>query len=170
MNVQIFMDELGKIFERQPKPEQKAVFQQKLRRFSPEQLVEILNRVLEECRGFPKVSEVFKAAQELGFLTVDTTRTPKHHWRPSEECGLCHGEGRLCIFWKYHYEERDSGRVEVQQLVDVKQYTQSFDRHLGACEFRTVFRCKCSAGDAETLPKCWPKLTKSTPINREVWS
>lgn len=169
MNIHLFMDELGKIFDKQPKPEQLAIYAQKLRRFSPEQLVEILNRVLEECRAFPKVSEVFKAATELGYLSIDTTRTRHHHWAESDYCGMCHGEGRLCIFWECFYEDRENGRVEIQQLKRVFQYTKSFDYQQQRNEFRSIFRCKCPAGDAQTLSKHWPKWTIQSPTRREVW-
>src|SRR6266478_3795757 len=98
MRIELFMDELGKIFDKAPKPEQLAVYREKLRRFSPEQLLEILNRILEECRTFPKVSDVFKAAKDLGYLSIDLTRTPVHRWTPSD-CPTCNGEGRIAIFW-----------------------------------------------------------------------
>ena len=66
MNLDLFFLELANLFDKSPKPEQIRVYRDKMRRFSSEQLVEILNRVIEECRAFPRVSDIYKAAQELG--------------------------------------------------------------------------------------------------------
>lgn len=170
MTVSTFIEELTMIFDKPLKLQQVGIYQDKLRRFSPEQLVELLNKVLEEVKTFPKVSEIYKAANELGFLAVDTTKTRTHHWEESSDCGMCHGEGRLCIYWEVFFEERDSGRVEIQQLKHVAQYSRSFDYKPSQNEFRSIFRCKCAAGDATTIPKSWPKWSRNTPTRREVWA
>lgn len=148
---------------------QRAAFVQKLSRFSDDEVLRIYDQILTECKYPPKISDVYDAARILGMLAIDTTRTPHHHWTDSGTCGLCRGEGRLGMFWKFHYEDRNNGRVEIQDLSQVMQYSKSFDYQPKANEFRAVFRCQCFAGDAETLPKAWPKWTASSPTRREVW-
>jgi hypothetical protein len=169
MNSEQFLDELGTVFDKHPKPQQLGIYRDKLRRFSPEQLLELLNKVLEEAKYFPKVSEIYKAANELGYLSIDTTKTRHHHWQPSK-CGLCCGEGRLALFWEFRQEQRETGIVEIQRVVKIAQYTNSLGDAVPQNQFRTIFRCECAAGDVMTLPKAWPKYNGRMPSQREVWA
>lgn len=171
MTSEQFLDELETVFEKKPKPQQLVIYRDKLRRFSSEQLLELLNKVLEEVKYFPRVSEIYKAAEGMGYLAIDTTNCKLHRWQPTE-CNLCHGEGRLAIIWQARVEQRETGRVEIQELTQVLQYTKSLDPQnytLKANEFRTIFRCQCLAGDAATIPKAWPKWSRSRNPIREVW-
>lgn len=167
MTSEDFITECQTIFDRNLKPAQLPIYRDKLRRFSSEQLFELLNKVLEEVKSFPKVSEIHKAAQELGFLQTENTFTP-HRWKPSD-CGYCRGEGRLAVFWSTRIEERPTGTLEIQELTQIFQYTKSFEYKPKPNEFRALFRCKCIAGDALAIPMGWPKLTTSTQLLREVW-
>lgn len=168
MNSDQFLAELATVFDKQPKPQQLGIYRDKLRRFSPEQLLEILNKVLEEAKYFPKVSEIFKAAEALGYLSVTQDTRRFHHWKETN-CGLCHGEGRIAIIWHCFTEERGEYRAEIQELVQVFQYSKSFDYRFKPNECRSIFRCRCLAGDAESLPKAWPKWTNNSNARREVW-
>lgn len=169
MTPEKFVGELEQIFDKRLKPEQTPLYVEKVRRFSPEQRVEILNRVLEEAKYFPKVSEIFKAAETLGYLAPDFAKAARPHRWTETPCGLCHGEGRLAIFWKVRIDERETGRVELHILRQVVQYSKGFDYIMPADEYRTIFRCKCMAGDVETIPKSWPKFTREVSDVREVW-
>lgn len=149
-------------------PAQEAAYRQKLSMFSEEQLSAIYDKVLELAEHFPKIKNVYDAARMLGFLETHMDNFEPHHWQDAP-CGLCHGEGRLAIIWAFKYEDRQSGRVEIQTVADVVQYSQTLSTPVPDKQFRTIFRCQCSAGDASTLPKAWPKFTKHTPLQREVW-
>lgn len=149
-------------------PARQAIYMEKLRRFSSEQLSAIYDKVLETTGRFPEIKDIYAVARELGYLETEQAKCTRHHWQESE-CGSCHGEGRLCIVWSARVESRPTGLLELQRLEQVLQYTRSFEYQLKPGEFRTIFRCKCFAGDTPTLSRGWPKLTNSTPIEREVW-
>ena len=167
MTPQSFIHELEQIFERSLKEKQAPLYLDKLRRFSSEQLLELLNRTLEEAKYFPKISEIYKAAAELGYLHVDLTRTRLHNWEPSD-CAMCRGEGRLAVFWELLFEERGTGRFEVHQFKSLVPYSRSSSYSLSENEFSSIFRCSCMAGEAATLPKAWPKWSIYAPLRREA--
>lgn len=170
MTTHEFLDKCEESFPGKPYTiGQRAAFDQKLERFTETQVMGIYAQILENCKYAPRIADVYDAAQELGYLSIDATQFRSHQWEPSNECGLCRGEGRLAIFWRVAIQERDTGLVEFQEIVHVAQYTKSFDRHIPSNEFRSVFRCKCRAGDVATIPKHWPKLSKETPTSREIW-
>lgn len=170
MNAEKFIQELEQVFDKTLKAQQTPLYLDKLRRFSPEQLVELLNKVLEEAKYFPKVSEIFKAANELGYLSVDTNTVRPHRWKISD-CRMCHGEGRLCVTWISTSEIRNDERREVQALSKILPYVASCDSdqfRLQDGEYRSLWRCSCMAGDAPTLPKAWPKWSRNVAPVRYV--
>lgn len=168
MRAEDFITECEGIFDKQLKPAQIPIYKDKLRRFSPQQLLEILNKVLEEAKYFPKVSEIYKAAQELGFLQQDRDDFRAHRWRASD-CRLCKGEGRLCVTWLVTSEIQNEQRVEVHALSRIIPYVESCDSKaftLQKGEFRSLFRCSCLAGEAVTIPKSWPQWSRNIPAVR----
>ena len=165
MNLDLFFLELANLFDKTPKPEQVRAYRAKMGRFSSDQLIEILNRLLEECKTFPKFSDIYKAAQELGFMQTESASFTPHRWQPTD-CRMCRGEGRICVVWLITVEIRNDERKEAHALTKIVPYTQSCDSAgmtLGPGEYRTLFRCACMSGDAVSLPKSWPKWSKSKP-------
>ncbi len=169
MTPELFIQELQQIFDKTLKDKQLPLYLDKLRRFSSEQLIEILNKTLEEAKYFPKVSEIFKAAEGLGYLSIDLTKCRVHHWRPTD-CSFCRGEGRIAVIWHCFYEERNEQHVEIQELVQIFPYSKSFEYQFKPNEVRSIFRCKCLAGEADSIPKAWPKWTRESNTRREVWA
>jgi hypothetical protein len=165
MNADIFLDELQTVLGRQQNPSRLAVYRERLRRFSPEQLIQMLNALIDECRTFPSPADIAKAAEKLGYSAIDRTAYQQHHWEPTD-CKLCRGEGRLCVVWLATAEVRNDERKEAHALTQILPYQQSCAStglKMGPGEYRTLFRCSCTAGDAVSLPKAWPKWSKSKP-------
>ena len=171
MTIEAFIDICEKSFsEGKVKlgPKQGAIYTEKLRRFADEQRDKIFDKLLEtNKRKLPLIADIYDAARDLGYLSVDTVRTREHHWQPTN-CGACHGEGRLLTVWELFGEERDGRRVEVQEFRAVTAYAGPWPA-LSAGQFTALFRCWCPAGDARTLPSAWPKWRKDAPLRREVW-
>lgn len=150
-------------------PSQRSIYEEKLRSFTDQDLDRIFEKVLELTRSFPKIKDIYDAARELGMLGAErVSNSPKHHWQVTD-CGFCRGEGRIAIIWVCKVEERQTGICEIRQLAEVFPYSKSFDYQFKPNEYRSIFRCQCSAGDMETLPKSWPKWTKDSNPRREVW-
>ena len=157
-----FVEEFEKLNEKKLTTDQLAIYREKLRRFSSEELNAIYDKVLEEAKYFPKISEIYKTALGLGYLsTADlTTITTIHQWEPSN-CRRCTGEGRLCVTWTLAY---DDNRREVHTLSRIVPYSWTASLTLARDEFTSLFRCDCVAGDAPTIPKKWPRW--STTMKR----
>lgn len=149
-------------------PMQREIYLEKLKRFDGSQLDKMFEKVLETAKHFPKIAEIFDSARDCGYLQTETDNFRPHHWEPTD-CGKCHGEGRLCIIWLFTMEERPTGILERRQLTQVFPYTKSFDYTLKPNEYRSIFRCECFAGDASTIPKIYPKWTRSSEPVREKW-
>lgn len=149
-------------------PAQEAVYVEKLRMFSGEQLSAIYDKVLELTEHFPKIKNIWDAARDLGYLQTESDIFRPHRWEESE-CRLCKGEGRICVIWLSTFEIRHETRVEAEALSQILPYAESCDSvkyKLKPDEFRTIFRCACIAGDRDTIPKGWPKWNKNIPAVR----
>lgn len=145
---------------------QKAAFMEKCSRFNAAELQRIFSDLLENNKYLPRIADIYESARSLGML--DKEQMPLHRWIGTD-CNYCRGEGRMGIIWRCQIEERETGLVEIQELVDLFQYSKAFDRQLKSNEYRSLFRCRCSAGDAETLPKGWPRWTATSEPRRTVW-
>ncbi len=71
------------------KPDQRATYVRKLGRFNPIQLEQIFDKLLEDCSYVPKVSNIFDAARDLGFLQQSRERKTLG----SGDCPTCEGIG-----------------------------------------------------------------------------
>lgn len=147
-----------------------AIYHEKLRRFTSEELSAIYDKVLETVEYFPKVKHIYAAASDLGFLQREMDNFQPHRWDDSD-CRLCHGEGRLCVTWIATAEVANERLREVQALSRIIGYKDSCDSQkfvLQEGEFRSLFRCACMAGDSSTIPKSWPKWRKDISPVRYV--
>jgi hypothetical protein len=172
MNGEAFIDICEKSFSEAKVrlgPMQREIYLEKLKRFSNPQLEKVFEKVLETSKRFPKIAEIYEAARECGYLQTESDIFKPHRWQPAD-CGLCRGEGRLAIIWHCFYEPKPTGLLEIQELVQAFPYTRSFDYTLKPNEYRSIFRCRCVAGDVATLSKAWPKWTKDSETRRERWA
>ncbi len=55
-------------------PEQQRIYHNKLGRFSPDQLYEIFDELLDNCKYKPKIADIIDAARELSFLQKSRER------------------------------------------------------------------------------------------------
>lgn len=172
MNSDAFIDICEKSFSESKVrlgPMQKTIYVEKLRRFSEHELDKIFEHVIEGTKYFPKIADIYAAARECGFLQTESDKFRPHHWRETD-CGLCRGEGRVAIIWHCFYEARDTGMLEIQELTQALPYAASFDYRFKPNEYRSIFRCRCRAGEAATLPQAWPKFSNTTETRRERWA
>ena len=146
---------------------QAKVYHEKLSRFDSRQLAKILAGCLENCKFFPKIADIYESARSMGLLQAPSER--QHRWTPTD-CPLCDGEGRLGVFWEFYREVRGEDSVEVNRLVKILPYTKSFEYSRQSDQFRSIWRCRCSAGDVPTIPKAWPKWSNSVEPVRTVYS
>lgn len=133
---------------------QSEIYAEKLRRFSGDQLDKIFESVLESCRNFPKISDIYNAAKELGFVTPVTDSFKPHHWEHGD-CKLCRGEGRLSVTWELSFTE---DRREQHSLKQIHPYSDQATVPPDC--FTSIYRCSCAAGDRPSIPKAWPLWSK----------
>lgn len=149
-------------------PAQKAIFIEKLRRFSGDQIQGIFTHLLEETRFFPKVADAFKAAKELGYLgdNAAVQQQKAHAWEPSD-CRLCAGSGMVAAFWTQEWEQRESGAVQVMNFSRIVPYQASAkEARNRPDDVRAIYRCDCDAGGMKTLG-AWPRWSKTQVLKRE---
>lgn len=146
---------------------QKAAFTEKCSRFTERELNRIYSDLLETSKYLPKIADVYDAARSMGML--DTEERPVHRW-DATDCGLCRGEGRLMIVWHCFRELQGDRLKEIEELTQLMPYSQGLDYKQKPNEYRSIFRCRCLAGDALTIPKSFPKWSKSSETRRERWA
>ena len=59
-----FVLALENLWDKTLTPEQRAAYTRKFGRFSPDQRFQILERILETCKYFPKIADIFQVASE----------------------------------------------------------------------------------------------------------
>jgi hypothetical protein len=166
MTTEAFIDICERSFSEQKVrlgPNQREIYAEKLRRFTNDELNAIFDKVLETTRNFPKIRDIYDAARDCGFLQTEMPQFRSHDWKESA-CNLCHGEGRLLVIWQLAYEENG---WEEHRLKVIRPYSAP-EIETGAHDFRTLFRCQCSAGDASTIPAGWPKWSTVIEPVRKV--
>ena len=70
-------------------PEQQRIYHNKLGRFSPDQLYEIFDELLDNCKYKPKIADIINAAIDLGFLQKNRERRTLG----GKNCLLCEETG-----------------------------------------------------------------------------
>lgn len=92
----------------------------------------------------------------------------QHHWQESDSCGLCRGEGRISIVWKFSMEERGNGFIEIRDLVSVNPYSKPAG-NLADNHYAALYRCQCPLGTSSTIPISWSRLTRESQTRVERW-
>ena len=168
MTLTTFMERLESAYGAKGYTEgQKSAIAEKCLRFNERELNRIYSDLLENCRYLPKIADIYESARSMGLLQAPSER--QHRWTPTD-CPLCDGEGRLGVFWEFYREVRGEDSVEVNRLVKILPYTKSFEYSRQSDQFRSIWRCRCSAGDVPTIPKAWPKWSNSVEPVRTVYS
>lgn len=157
-----FISEIEGAWDKELSARQVIIWKRKLEFLGEWQLNDLLEKVVETCRYFPKFADVWTAARELGFFEEADRKsrtTSIHTWKPTG-CPLCGGDGRLTVFMAMLYETDDTGRRERLQLRRIFRASDgaSIEDYEPQSEERSfLFRCACPAGDAESLPQSWPR-------------
>ena len=87
-----FIRSIERTWSKQMSQEQRATYGRKIHRFSPRQLESIFDSLLEGCKYFPKVAEIFSTASELGFLQKREGQL-KTRVLGRQNCPDCQGTG-----------------------------------------------------------------------------
>ncbi len=137
----------------------------KMSRFSESQLQQIYEKALETCkylfaRKANPIAQLFDVAAELGFVSKPTAEFKPHAWQGTD-CRLCAGSGMIAVFFEpYLTTEKKLERRITRMMPYAGLNTTDYQyEHLN--EYCSMSRCSCSAGDADTLPRGWPKLKAS---------
>ena len=146
-------------------PEQRAVYHQKLNRFTEEQISAIYDKVLEITAHFPKVKDCYDAARDLGYFADDTApRAKPHTWEPTE-CRFCAGSGLIAALYEQEFEFTESGACQTLKLNHIGPYHKSADRYAAhPNDVRAVYRCQCPAGEVETIQHGLPRWSDERPV------
>jgi|SRR6185503_13465523 len=173
MNFDMFMDRLTEVL-----PPGKALtavqwsaYRSKLGQFSEDQLSKLHEAILENCKFFPKIADVFEQAKLLGFTERKTEYRP-HVWTPTN-CDLCGGSGMVAAFWSQEFEIAGEEKRQILRLHYVFPYHESgeYQRRKDHLDVRTVYRCFCDRGAVETLDKGIPRWQENMPeTRRRSWS
>jgi hypothetical protein len=164
MNTAFFIDELTQVFPgKDLTAAQHVAYREKLGRFDDQQRQSIYDWILEHCKFFPKIADVYEAATMLGFL-VERDEFKPHVWTPTD-CRFCGGSGLMAAMYEQEYERSDAGATQILKLVHVGPYHLSAERYSQQVnEIRSAFRCACPAGDAETLQKGIQRWSDQRPM------
>ena len=145
----------------------------KMVRFSPDQLDAIYEKILDECKYFPKPADIYSAARDLGFVDKGPqykASTP-HAWSAGS-CSLCRGEGRIAVYFEAYAVETERGIEQRRRRTRIFPYTAperiDYDyKQRGPLEYSSIARCSCAAGDAPTLPHDIPRWKWGPEASRE---
>jgi hypothetical protein len=173
MNVMLFLDKCREVLppSKDLSPSQWAAYREKLSPFSEDQLGKLYDAVLENCKFFPKIADVYECAKDLGFTEKKTEYRP-HTWTPTD-CQLCGGSGLVAAFWSQEFEITGEDKTQILRLHYLYPYHQSgaYARQKDHDDIRTAHRCQCEAGAAPTLARGVPRWTQDTPqVRRRDWA
>jgi len=172
MNFDMFMDRITEILP-PGKPltaTQWSGYRAKLAEFSEEQLGKLYEAVLETCKFFPKIADIFDCAKSLGFTERKAEYRP-HVWTPTD-CQLCVGSGMVAAFWSQEFEITGEEKQQILRLHYLFPYHQSgeYQRRKDHDDVRTVYRCFCDRGAVDTLSKGIPRWHQNMPeVRRREW-
>jgi len=172
-----FISNIESMWSRKVPAESLLAYEELLDGFDDWRLQELLNRVLSDNTYFPKPKDIWVAAKELGFFKSADKRsrtTSIHTWQPSN-CKLCSGDGRLTVFMAVLYETDEVGqrhqKLKLRRIFRASDYPAIADYQPELEEHDFLFRCSCPAGDADSLPRNWPKWKGGSgsyqPVGRE---
>lgn len=173
MTAKQFIEKIEEAWEKELPAAQPSIWLRRLGRFDEAQLDKLFDEVMVSVRYFPRTLEpIWTVARESGLFNDDDRKartTGIHLWEPTS-CKLCGGDGRLIVYMAVLYETDDTGRRERRQLRRIFRASDGSaiqDYAAQPEELAFLFRCSCSAGDAETLPEGWPKWQGSVKSKSE---
>ncbi len=152
-------------------PLQLMAYREKLSRFDDHQLSLLCESVIENCKFWPKIADLFEQARNLGLLNIERRDDP-HVWQPTD-CQKCVGSGLIAAFWSQEFELGPEGKVQIMRLHYLMPYHQSggYASQRDHDDIRTVSRCDCMAGEAKTLPKGIQRWNPNVPeVIRRGWT
>lgn len=165
MNSTFFLDKCREILPpgKDLTASQWTAYREKLSPFTEEQLQKLFDAILENCKFFPKIADIYEQARHLGFAERKQEYRP-HVWTPTD-CQLCAGSGLVAAFWSQEFEITGENKNQILRLHYLFPYHQSgaYARQSDHDDVRSVYRCLCSAGSVNTLSKGIPRWTDSMP-------
>lgn len=166
MNIAFFMDELKAQIPpgKELTAAQHVGYRDKLRRFSDAELDKLYDSIIENCKYFPKIADIYEQARNLGMFNKELEYKP-HVWEPTD-CNLCGGSGLMAAFYSQEFAfAPDTGKTQTIRLTHVCPYHTSGPRFRSTeDEIRYSFRCFCFAGEAVTLDHGIPRWSKDKPL------
>lgn len=172
MNASFFLERIEEILP-PGKPQtatQLFAYREKLARFNEGQLDQLCEAVIENCKFWPKIADIYEQARNLGLLLVERQDRP-HVWTPTD-CVKCAGSGLVAAFWSQEFEIGENGKTQILKLHYVMPYYTSSDyaNRRDNDDVRSVNRCDCSAGEAKTLPRGVKRWNPDVPQTlRKAW-
>lgn len=164
MNTAFLIDQLTEVFPgKELTAPQHVVYRAKLARFTDRERQKLYDAVVENCKYFPKIADVYEQARNLGLFAEQDQYTP-HVWTPTD-CGRCGGSGLMAAFWSQEFTIAEDRKSQTLKLVHLTPYHESNARYMsGGDEVRFVCRCSCPAGDAKTLDRGIPRWSNDRPL------
>jgi hypothetical protein len=173
MNFEMLMDRLTEVLPpgKGLTAAQWAAYREKLSPFNEEQIGKLYEAILENCKFFPKIADVYEQAKNLGFTEKKIEYQP-HIWTPTD-CQLCGGSGMVAAFWSQEFEVSGETKTQILRLHYLYPYHQSgeYNGRRDHDDVRSVYRCLCDSGAAVTLSKGIPRWNQNMPeILRREWA
>lgn len=171
MNTSLFLDMCQEVLP-PGKPltsTQMAAYRDKLQSFSGDQLQRLYDSILENCKFFPKIADVYEQAKLLGFVTRREEKP--HTWTPTD-CKLCGGSGLVAGFWSQEFEFGNGVKAQVLRMRYLFPYHESasYAAQKDHDDIRSVYRCNCERGAVETIGKGIPRWREDMPSTiRRSW-
>lgn len=172
MNAAYFLDKFREVLPpaKDLTPAQWTVYREKLAPFSEEQLTKLFDAVLENCKFFPKIADIYEQAKLLGFTERRIEYKP-HVWTATD-CHLCGGSGLVAVFWAQEFEVTGESKAQILRLHYIQPYHTSgaYARQGDHDDVRVVYRCQCVCGASETLERGIPRWRADMPsVLRRNW-
>lgn len=173
MNITFFIDKCREVLPpaKDLTAAQWTAYREKLSQFTDDQRQRLFDAVLENCKFFPKIADIFEQARNLGFTERHIEYRP-HEWT-STGCQLCAGSGLVAAFWSQEFEIDGDNKTQILRLHYLFPYHQSgaYGNDPKHTDIRAVYRCYCDCGAVETLDKGIPRWRSDMPETlRRSWA
>lgn len=148
MNSEMFLDMCKQAFGGKVDlmPAQHSVYSEKLRRFTNDERRRIYDWIVENCKFFPKVADIWEGARSLGFLTQQESGSVIHKWKPTD-CRPCAGSGMVAAWYGSSVLAQDGKHMHQLRLIALEPYAKSLSSESRVNhDVRYFFRCQCEAG------------------------
>jgi hypothetical protein len=173
MNFDMFMDRMLGVLPpgKELATTQWAAYRSKCEQFDESQMARLYDAILENCKFFPKIADIYEQARNLGFMERHIEYRP-HVWTPTD-CQLCGGSGLVAAFWSQEFEICADEKRQILRLHYLYPYHQSgaYQRERTHDDVRTVYRCFCPSGCVDTLDNGIPRWKENMPETmRRSWA